>query len=82
MKKDTLLINSIQSRISKNKSNGKDWNIDNSNFDTLKIIDELLKFSNSNFQYPSGITICNPVTTVFLFSLDIINYRALNERLY
>lgn len=71
MKKDTLLINGIQSRISKNKSNGKDWNIDNSNIDTIKIIDELLKFSNSDFKYNSGITICNPVTTVYLCSLDI-----------
>lgn len=71
MKKDTLLINGIQSRISKNKSNGKDWNIDNSNIDTIKIIDELLKFSYSDFKYPSGITICNPVTTVYLCSLNI-----------
>lgn len=71
MKNDTLLINGIQSRISKNKSNGKDWNIDNSNIDTIKIIDELLKFSNSDFKYSDGITICNPVTTVYLSSLDI-----------
>ncbi|KLD96422.1 hypothetical protein AA20_12015 [Aliarcobacter butzleri L348] len=27
MKKETLLINGIQSKISKNKSEGKDWNI-------------------------------------------------------
>ena len=61
MKKDTLLINGIQSRIRINESKGKDW----------KIIDELLKFSNSDFKYSSGITISNPVTTVYLCSLDI-----------
>ena len=71
MKKDTLLINGIQSRISINESKGKDWKIIDSNIDTIKIIDELLKFSNSDFKYSSGITIRNPVTTVYLCSLDI-----------
>jgi hypothetical protein len=71
MKKETLLINGIQSRISKNKSEGKDWNINKSNVNTIKIIDELLKYSDSDFKYPIGITISNPVTTVHLCSLDI-----------
>lgn len=71
MKKDTLLINGIQSRIRINESKGKDWKIKDSNIDTIKIIDELLKFSNSDFKYSSGITIVNPVTTVYLCSLDI-----------
>ena len=70
MKKDTLLINGIQSRIRINESKGKDWKIIDSNIDTIKIIDELLKFSNSDFKYSSGITISNPVTTVYLCSLD------------
>lgn len=71
MKKETLLINGIQSRIRINESKGKDWKIIDSNIDTIKIIDELLKFSNSDFKYSSGITISNPVTTVYLSSLDI-----------
>ena len=71
MKKDTLLINGIQSRIRINESKGKDWKIIDSNIDTIKIIDELLKYSNSDFKYSSGITIVNPVTTVYLCSLDI-----------
>jgi len=72
MKNDTpVLINGIQSRIGTNKTKGEDWSIERANIDTIKIIDELLKFSNSDFKYPSGITICNPVTTVYLCSLDI-----------
>lgn len=73
MKKNTpILINGRVSKIIKNKSDGKKWTLKNSNYETIKIIDELLKNINSDFFYKDGITILNPVTTVYLVShLDI-----------
>jgi hypothetical protein len=64
MKKGTtLLINSRPSKIIKNKSDGKEWTIKKANYETVKIIDELLKNKDSDFMFSSGITVISPNKT-------------------
>lgn len=72
MKKDIpIIINGTKSKISYNKSKSDEWSIEQSNNDTVKIIDELLKNADSGFIFERGITVSNPVTTIYLVSLDI-----------
>lgn len=64
MKKNiSILINGRLSKISKNISIGKKWSFDNSNHETIKIIDELLKNKDSDFIFASGITVISPSST-------------------
>jgi len=66
-----VLINGTKARIQYNKSKSEKWSIEKSNYDTVKIIDELLKNEDSSFKFEKGITVLNPVTTIYLVSLDI-----------
>ncbi len=61
-------INGKQSKIIYNKSKAKEWSLEDANIDTLKILDELLKFKDSSLKYPSGITVINAVDTISLVS--------------
>lgn len=71
-KSDYIIINGKPSKITYNKSKAKEWSLEDANIDTLKILDELLKFKDSSLKYPSGITVINAVDTISLVSnLDI-----------
>lgn len=64
MKKGTqILINGKSSKITKNKSDGKEWTIKKANYETIKIIDELLKNKDSDFMFSSGVTVISPNKT-------------------
>lgn len=64
MKKNNhILINGRISKISKNESKGKKWSFDNSNYETVKIIDELLRNKDSDFIFTTGITVITPNST-------------------
>lgn len=66
------IINGKPSKIIYNKSKAKEWNLEDANIDTLKILDELLKFKDSSVKYPSGITVINAVDTIsFTSKLNI-----------
>lgn len=67
-KSDYAIINGKPSKIIYNKSKAKEWSIEDANFDTLKVLDELLKFKDSSVKYPSGITVINAVDTISLVS--------------
>jgi hypothetical protein len=66
-----VLINGVKSNIQTNKSKGKKWSFEKCNFDTLKILDELFKSSNSSVIYPKGLTIINPIGTIDLVNLGV-----------
>ncbi|QHG92024.1 hypothetical protein CVO_09425 [Sulfurimonas sp. CVO] len=70
MKNDNefVIINGKPSKIIYNKSKAKKWSLKDSNIDTLKILDELLKFKDSSLKYPSGITVINGADTITLAS--------------
>jgi hypothetical protein len=71
-KSDYVIINGKPSKIIYNKSKAKEWSLEDASIDTLKILDELLKFKDSSFKYQSGITVINAVNTISLVSnLDI-----------
>ena len=71
-----VLINGKPSKITYNKSKAKEWSLEDASIDTLKILDELLKFKDSSLKYPSGITVINAVNTISLVSnLDISRPR-------
>lgn len=63
-----VTINGKPSKIIYNKSRAKEWSLEDANIDTLKILDELLKFKDSSLKYPSGITVINAVDTISLVS--------------
>lgn len=67
-KSDYAIINGKPSKIIYNKSKAKEWSIEDANIDTLKVLDELLKFKDSSVKYPSGITVINSVDTISLVS--------------
>lgn len=67
-KSDYAIINGKPSKIIYNKSKAKEWSIEDANIDTLKVLDELLKFKDSSVKYPSGITVINAVDTISLVS--------------
>lgn len=67
-KSDYVLINGKPSKIIYNESKAKEWSIEDANLDTLKVLDELLKFKDSSVKYPSGITVINAVDTISLVS--------------
>jgi hypothetical protein len=67
-KSDYAIINGKPSKITYNKSKAKEWSIEDANLDTLKVLDELLKFKDSSVKYPSGITVINAVDTISLVS--------------
>lgn len=67
-KSDYVTINGKPSKIIYNKSKAKEWSIEDANIDTLKILDELLKYKDSSLKYPSGITVINAVDTISLVS--------------
>ena len=60
---DKVLINGKLSRITHNESKSEEWSIEDANPETLKILDELLKYKDSDFMFPSGITVINPLST-------------------
>lgn len=62
------IINGKPSKIIYNKSKAKKWSLEASSIDTLKILDELLKFKDSSVKYPRGITVINAVDTISLVS--------------
>ena len=68
MDRQIVLINGKQSNIMFNASHGQEWSLEHSNQDTLKVLDELLKFKDSSLKYPKGITITNGLTTIQLVS--------------
>ena len=63
-----VTINGKPSKIIYNKSRAKEWSLEDANIDTLKILDELLKFKDSSLKYPSGINVINAVDTISLVS--------------
>jgi hypothetical protein len=65
---DYTIINGKPSKIIYNKSKAKEWSIEDANIDTLKVLDELLKFKDSSVKYPRGITVINAVDTISLVS--------------
>ncbi len=65
---DYTIINGKPSKIIYNKSRAKEWSLEDANLDTLKILDELLKFKETSVKYPSGITVINAVDTISLVS--------------
>ena len=67
-KSDYVIINGKTSKIIYNQSKAKEWSIEDANFDTLKVLDELLKFKDSSVEYPNGITVINAVDTISLVS--------------
>lgn len=67
-KSDYVIINGKPSKIIYNKSKAKGWSLEDASIDTLKILDELLKFKDSSLKYPSGITVINAVDTISLVS--------------
>jgi len=66
--KQIVFINAKQSNIMFNASHGKEWSLKHSNLDTLKVLDELLKFKDSSVKYQKGITVINGLTTIQLVS--------------
>ncbi|RLA80811.1 MAG: hypothetical protein DRG78_10280 [Epsilonproteobacteria bacterium] len=68
MDKQTILINGKQSNIMFNASHSQEWSIEQSNQDTLNVLDELLKFKDSSVKYQKGITVLNALTTIQLVS--------------
>lgn len=71
-KSEYAIINGKPSKIIYNQSKAKEWSLEDANIDTLKILDELLKFKDSSLRYPKGITVINGADTITLVSnLDI-----------
>ncbi|QFR42407.1 hypothetical protein [Sulfurimonas xiamenensis] len=62
------IINGKPSKVICNESKAKEWNLEDANIDTLKVVDELLKFKDSSLKYPKGITVINAVDTISLVS--------------
>ncbi|KIM06567.1 MAG: hypothetical protein KU29_08520 [Sulfurovum sp. FS06-10] len=67
-KTDYVIINGKSSKIIYNQSKAKEWSLEDASFDTLKVLDELLKFKDSSVKYSSGITVINAVDTISLVS--------------
>ena len=65
-KNKSILINGCLCKIQFNKSNGKEWRLENANIKTIEIIDKLLLNKDSDFKFDKGITVINPLTTLDL----------------
>jgi len=63
---DTVLINGKEAKISYNTPKGKIWNIEKANIETLKVLDELIKFKDTSIKYENGITVINALSTIQL----------------
>lgn len=68
--KTIVFINGRPANIIKNKGVGNEWKIENSNIQTLAIIEALLINKNSSFKYEKGITVIKPLSTVHLVGLS------------
>ncbi|PHS57419.1 MAG: hypothetical protein COB17_06445 [Sulfurimonas sp.] len=67
-----VMINNRQAKVFYNISTSKEWTIEKSNHETLKVLDELIKFKVSSVKYDKGITLINPLSTIQLVgSLEV-----------